>query len=252
MKHERSQVTRVGRKSRRLFAGAFRHLPTTYGGRRDKAAFPPYSAIANARGIRKSEGAVGELAAQAVHHLRDAFHAFHPQHAVVDLHFDPVVAFARHRALIGQIALREALARLDGFHLLQPFLGLLELGEGDLLFQQCLALRTQPGIALDGAAHPFGGEAVGIVLAFHQDEAAAAVVAGVGFQHRVGGGAGAGEGVEDEGVRCGSNADNPIQQFHWLWCGEWGFFPTKNLSQLFLCPVAVIDLAVSPNGLRGN
>jgi hypothetical protein len=43
-------LTVVGRKSRRLFAGAFRHLPAVvaFGGRRDEAAFPPYVWFASA------------------------------------------------------------------------------------------------------------------------------------------------------------------------------------------------------------
>ena len=91
----------------------------------------------------------------------------------------------------------QALGLLDCGHPGQPLMGFLELGEGDFFFEQGFALRAAPGIAVDGAAHPFSGQPVSVILAFDQDEAAVATVFGVGPEHGVGGGAAAGEGVED-------------------------------------------------------
>ena len=88
----------------------------------------------------------------------------------------------------------------DGFDLLQPGIGLLELAEGDLLFEQRLALRADPGVALDRPTHALGGQPVGVILAFNEDEAATAAVLRVGLEDGVRRGAGAGEGVEDQRV----------------------------------------------------
>ncbi len=161
---------------------------------------------------RLTQRAIGEAAAQARRHVGNAAHALHAQHPVVDLGFDLVEALALGclgcGGLLDQIALAivcvgQPLGALDRVHPGQPLSGFLEMGERDFFFQQRLALRAFPSVTLDGAAHALGREAVGVVLAFDQDEAAVAAVFGVGLEHRVGGGAGAGEAVEDEGVGLG-------------------------------------------------
>lgn len=53
------------------------------------------------------------------------------------------------------------------------------------------------GDALDDAAHALGGDAVGVVFAFDQDEAPVAAVLLVERENGMGGGAAAREGVED-------------------------------------------------------
>ncbi len=102
--------------------------------------------------------------------------------------------------MIGEITLGETLARLDGLDLSQPLIGLFELGEGDLLLEQRLLLRTHPSVALDGAAHALGGQTVGVILALDEDEAARAAVRSVGLQNGVRSGARAGEAVENKRV----------------------------------------------------
>ena len=57
-------------------------------------------------------------------------------------------------------------------------------------------------IATDDPAHALGGDAVGVVHHFHQNEFAAAAVRLVHVQNRMSGGTGTGEGVKDDIVRC--------------------------------------------------
>ena len=89
--------------------------------------------------------------------------------------------------------------------------------ETEFLFQQGFALRARPGVTLDRAAHPLSGQCIGVGLAFNQDEASRAAVFGVGFVHRVSGGAGAGEGVENSRVIHTSDIHHALDQISWLW-----------------------------------
>ncbi len=55
-------------------------------------------------------------------------------------------------------------------------------------------------VALHHPFHPLGRDGLGVLLHLHQDEPAVAAVLPVQVQHGVGGGAGAGERVEDDGI----------------------------------------------------
>ena len=52
-------------------------------------------------------------------------------------------------------------------------------------------------VAVDDPLYPLGGDALGVVHHFHQDESAVPAVGLVHVQHRVGRGAGPGEGVQN-------------------------------------------------------
>ena len=142
---------------------------------------------------------------------------------------------------------------LDGFYLGQPVGGFFELGEVDFFFQQHLALVADPGVAFDGAAHALGCELVGVGLAFHQNELAAATVFGVGLEHGVGGGGAAGKAVEDDGVWLAGQLQNALQQGHRF--GRDGallVFEHAHFQQGSLGVLGVTDFVVEPESLGGT
>lgn len=55
-------------------------------------------------------------------------------------------------------------------------------------------------VAVDDPFYPLGGDVLGVVHHFYQDESAVSAVGFVHVQHSVGGCAGPGEGVQDDGV----------------------------------------------------
>ena len=83
----------------------------------------------------------------------------------------------------------KALFYLDGLYFFKPLIGFFKLRKSDFFFEQSLALVARPRIALDGAAHPLGGELVGVLFTLDQNKFAVAAVFGVSFEDGVGGGA---------------------------------------------------------------
>ena len=73
------------------------------------------------------------------------------------------------------------------------------------------------GDAADDAADALGGDGVGVVLAFHEDEFAVAAVLFVEGEDGVGGGAAAGEGVENDVAGVGDDAQQLGNQGSGLW-----------------------------------
>ena len=63
-------------------------------------------------------------------------------------------------------------------------------------------------VTVDDAAHTFGGNAFGVVAHFDEDEFAVSAILLVHVEDGVGGGAGTGEGVEDDRIRIGSDLEN--------------------------------------------
>ena len=101
--------------------------------------------------------------------------------------------------------------------------------------------------ALDDTADTLGGDFVGIVFTFHQDEFAVAAIFLVQSENGMGGRAGAGEGVEDDGVFISRKTNDPSQQSHRLACCKvWKVF-RKNLKECFLCILGMTNLLVCPD-----
>ena len=219
----------------------------------------PREQLLNAQ--RLAQRAVGELAAQAVGHLRDALFALHAQHAVFQLDVDLVKAlFARGCAgggrrgglaqhHLGGIVRAKTFGGLDGLDLGQPLIGLLELGEVDFFFQQGLVLRALPGVAANGTAHPLGREAVGVVFTFNQDEAAVAVVTRIGLEHGMGRGAAASKAVQHDAIGRACHQNELLNQASWLWCIK--NLCAKYLLDFFCGFVRVAKLGITKQGTYG-
>jgi len=71
-------------------------------------------------------------------------------------------------------------------------------------------------VARHDPADALGGERLGVVFHLDEDKFSVATVRPVHVQHRVGGGAGACEGVEDDGIGRGGDLEDALNERGWL------------------------------------
>ena len=108
------------------------------------------------------------------------------------------------------------------------------------------------GHALDDPPHPLRGDRIHVVLALDQHETAVAAVLPVQRQDRLGGSAGAGEGVEDDGVLVGGDLEDAFQEADRLHGGKVREIIGEKLQEGSLGILGVTDFLVRPDRLRNQ